>query len=235
MDFLETQYLYFYLLLISVAYPLLQSFEKKLKYYKKFKSLGVATLTMMLLFIPWDIWFTKYEIWWFNSEYITGAKLWHLPIEEILFFVIIPFACVFIYEVVIYFFKPEKLKELPRIFFGFLALLLVVLAIIFNEQAYTFYNFGLTAFALILLVNFKPKWLNTFFVSYWITLVPFLLINGALTGLFTRNAVVNYNPDEIIGIRIFTIPIEDSIYNLLMFLLVIWMYEKLNSIYRLRS
>ena len=47
-----------------------------------------------------------------------------------------------------------------------------------------------------------------FLLAYLVSFLPFILINGALTGSFTKSPVVNYNPDEIIGLRIFTIPIE---------------------------
>ena len=60
---------------------------------------------MMLLFIPWDIWFTDIGVWWFRDDYITGWKIFLLPIEEWLFFIVVPYACIFIYEVLIYFIK----------------------------------------------------------------------------------------------------------------------------------
>ena len=58
------------------------------------------------------------------------------------------------------------------------------------------------------------------------SLIPFLLINGFLTGSFTQEPVVIYNPDEILGIRILNIPVEDSIYNMLMLLIVVFFYER---------
>ena len=72
-------------------------------------------------------------------------------------------------------------------------------------------------------------------LAYLVTLIPFLLVNGILTGSFIGSPVVNYNDAEIIGFRILTIPIEDFVYNLLMFLLVIYIYEKSSSIGQLKS
>ena len=87
MEFLETKYLYFILLAFSFAYPLAQSFEWRLTYYKKWRHLFLGILVMMLIFIPWDIWFTKISVWWFRSDYISGIKLFNLPLEECLFFI----------------------------------------------------------------------------------------------------------------------------------------------------
>ena len=63
---------------------------------------------MMCLFIPWDIYFTAKGVWDFNPNFIIDVKFLYLPIEEWLFFIIVPYACVFIYEVLNYFFPVNK-------------------------------------------------------------------------------------------------------------------------------
>ncbi len=225
MEFLETKYLYFILLAFSFAYPLAQSFEWRLTYYKKWRHLFLGILVMMLIFIPWDIWFTKISVWWFRSDYISGIKLFNLPLEECLFFVIVPFACVFIYEVLNYFIKKDILKKIYTPFLLVLAIILFIVGVFNIEKLYTSITFLSTATALITVLIINPKWLSRFTLAYLVSLVPFLLINGILTGSFIKNPIVNYNPDHILNIRIFTIPVEDSIYNMLMLLIVIATYE----------
>ena len=82
MEILENRFLYFLLMAFSLSYPLAQSFEKRIQFYKKWSRLFRATFFMMLLFIPWDIWFTSQEVWSFNNKYTIGLKVFGLPIEE---------------------------------------------------------------------------------------------------------------------------------------------------------
>lgn len=222
---MESPYLYLGLMIFSLAYPLAQSFERRLTYYKSFKHLLLGALGMMLVFIPWDIWFTKVEVWWFHTDYVTGWFIVGLPIEEWLFFLIVPFACVFIYEALKYFVKTNPLIRSARYLVSVLAIIYAVLAFMYYDNLYTGITAFLAALMAILLARKNPKWLPDFLLMYAVSWVPFILINGALTGMFTKNPVVNYNAAEIIGVRIFTIPVEDSIYNFLMLAIVLVIYE----------
>jgi lycopene cyclase domain-containing protein len=44
-------------------------------------------------------------VWSFNDQYITGIKFMGLPLEEILFFLTVPFSCMFIYACLNYYVK----------------------------------------------------------------------------------------------------------------------------------
>lgn len=221
------RFLYLFILLISLIGPLLYSFQKRMTYFKKWIAVMMSIALMMVIFIPWDIYFTNRGVWWFNEKYITGIKFWHLPIEEWMFFVAIPFACVFLYEVLNYFFPKDIFQRSSRVVITVLAVLLFSLSILFKQQMYTSVTFFLTSLFLLYTAFLNPHWLGRFLRFYLLSWIPFLLVNGALTGAFTTEAVVNYNPKEIIGIRIFTVPVEDSVYSLLMLLFVIMNYEYL--------
>ena len=213
-------------MLLSLAYPLARSFERRIYYYKKWKFLLTSILLMMLLFIPWDIWFTHWSVWQFNNDYICGLKLFLLPIEEWLFFIIIPFACVFIHEVLNYFFNKELEPSAYVKISLLLALILAFSSVIWSDKLYTLVCFSLTSVSLFILSIYKPRWIGSFFRTYIISLIPFLIINGFLTGSFNETPIVSYSSNHIIGIRIMNIPIEDSIYCLLMLLIVIAVYER---------
>lgn len=226
MELLETKYLYLVLMILSISYPLAQSFERRLKLYLNWKALFMAIAAMMLLFIPWDIWFTDLGVWWFRDDYISGVKLFLLPIEEWLFFIIVPYACVFIYEVLNYFIKKDFLYRAARPVFGLIGLGLIAFVLLSSFKYYTSITFGLTGAMVLVLAWQNPHWIGRFLMAYIVCWIPFLLVNGALTGSFTKAPVVNYNEAEIIGLRVTTIPIEDSLYNLLMLLIVVAVYER---------
>ena len=225
MSLLESKYLYLLLLVLSVSFPLTFSWDKRFSFAKKWYRVFAGCAVMMLIFIPWDIWFAKEGVWWFNHKYTLGLDIFLLPIEEWLFFVIIPFSCLFIYESVNYFI-PELMpaKGTKWLSIAFLICCLV-LAFIHQERLYTLIVCIYTAILLAVAIIKKYSWMNTFMLMYLISWLPFLLVNGALTGWFTTEALVNYDPNNFMGIRLFTIPIEDSIYSLGMLLTVCWVYE----------
>lgn len=225
MSFLENSFFYFIILIITVSYPLLRSFEPKIHFYNNWKSLLVSILYMMLIFIPWDIAFTYKNIWHFNPNYVIGLYVFSLPIEEWLFFVIIPFSCVFIHEVVNYFFPLRNGFTYIKSFTLISSFVFYVIAIFYYKQTYTFVCFFFNATLLLFLLIKKNKWLSEAFRTYLFTLIPFLFINGLLTGSFTSEPVVIYNDNAIINFRIMNIPIEDFFYNLSLILVTLKFYK----------
>ena len=230
MGFLESKYLYLGILLATISYPLAQSFEWRINLYQKWKPLCLSILFMMLLFIPWDIWFAKEGVWWFNKNYTLGLTLFYLPVEEWLFFIIVPYACFFIYEVLNFYIKKDILYKAAKPFFIVLGLMLIVFSIVYFPKYYTSLTFGLTGISCLVTVFLKPNWMGRFLLMYLVSFIPFLIVNGLLTGCLIKSPIVNYNPSEIIGLRILTIPIEDSIYNLLMLMIVVSVYEKFRKV-----
>ncbi len=57
----------------------------------------------------------------------------------------------------------------------------------------------------------------------------FFAVNGILTGSVIDSPVVNYNPHEFLGIRMFTIPVEDAVYGYSQFLLNIYFFKLFKS------
>ncbi len=218
--------LYLILNLLTVSFPLVRSFEPRVKYYSKWKALFLAMTISATIFIVWDEIFTRNGIWGFNPDYLIGIYLFQLPVEEWLFFFTIPFASLFIYENVVYFIKkPMADTAACKLLLG-LAILLITLAIANLDRAYTFYNFlGSALLFFYLSLVAKPTYLGHFLVAYLFILIPFFIVNGILTGSFIDAPVVWYNDAENLGFRVGTIPIEDTIYGLFLLLLNVHLYE----------
>lgn len=215
---------YALLLAASIIIPLLWSFEDKIRFVRKWPAVLAGVLVMMLVYIPWDIIFTQKGIWSFNHKYVTGLYIWDLPVEEWLFFVVIPFCLMFVYEVLKYFF-PKFFYPKTALYLSIgLGLFFILLAILNYHRLYTFVVM-LVAGVLALLqpvIRSHKTWLSHFFLTYAVSLIPFLIVNGVLTAL----PVVSYNDLENFGIRIFTIPVEDSVYLMGMMFIVFMVYEK---------
>ena len=220
--------LYAWLMLGSIIGPFALSFDKKVAFYKWFKPLFIGIFINAFLFILWDGWFTRSGIWWFNNDYVLPFRFNDLPIEEWLFFIVVPFASVFIYACIKAYFSDKFFQPFVSIINYTFIVLLVVACVLFNDKTYTLVNCAL-ALALLLLHQFyfKKSYMAYFWMAYFVHLIPFLLVNGVLTGAITPEPVVGYNTNEIIGLRIYTIPIEDTIYALTCLLIPISVMEYL--------
>jgi lycopene cyclase domain-containing protein len=204
------KYTYLLLLVFSLAYPLAQSFEWRLQLWKRWRYLFPAIILNATIFLLWDVYFAYHNVWAFNPEYVIGIWLYKLPLEEWLFFVVVPYACFFIYAVLNYYVK--KIYEFSWFFaiHSIITLLLLLTGIYFIERIYTSVAFLLAAIVLFIVGRhplFRLK-IRRFYSAYLVSLIPFLVINGVLTAM----PVVTYNDSENLGIRIYTIPLEDSIY-----------------------
>ncbi len=226
---MNQHYTYFLILAVSIAGPLALSFDKKVAFYKKWKYLFPAMIIPALIYILWDIYFTANGVWRFNEDYIAGIKMVNLPIEEVLFFFIVPYCCVFIYECIRCYFPKWKDNKTADTILKILAVCLAITGAVFFERHYTFWTFMLNAFFIAAIYTFRGYFklfdAASFLISYSIILVPFLIVNGFLTAI----PVVLYNDAENLGIRIYTIPFEDTFYGMLLVMMNIVIYEKLKN------
>ncbi len=212
--------------LISVAFPLLASFETRLRFWKNWPGLFLGIAVMMVFFVPWDVAFTAEGIWGFNEAFLIGIEIAGLPIEEWLFFLLISYSCIFLYEVMRYFISKDLLGPSAKWMSGMLSAVLLIIALFHIDQAYTFITFLSTSLVLgVHAFLLKSPWLGRFFIGYAVSLVPFFLVNGILTGSWIEEPIVWYNDQENLGLRLGTIPIEDPIYLMLMLLIVTTVYE----------
>ena len=224
------KYLYLLLDAFTLIYPLLSSFEPRMHFVSKWSALFLGIGWMALLFIPWDVLFTMSGVWGFNSTFLTGIQFLHLPLEEWLFFIVVPYACMFIYEAVIYFIPSQPLLKISKPLSILLGIGLCVLGCLFYDRWYTSLTFVTAGIGLLLhTLWIRQTYMGHFYLAFLFWLIPFFLVNGILTGSYLPQPIVWYNDAENLGIRLTIIPVEDSIYLLLMMLIITTVYEnKLN-------
>jgi lycopene cyclase domain-containing protein len=226
---LNNHYIYFLILLGSIAGPLLLSFDKKVSFYKKWKYVFPAMIIPAILYILWDMFFTQKGVWFFNEAYITGIKIVNLPLEEVLFFLIIPYCCLFVYECIRCYFPLFYDSKNADIILKVLAGILLFTGIYFYDKYYTSWTFILTAIFIAIVYAFRKYFKDfdafSFLIAYMICLVPFLIVNGFLTSM----PVVLYNDAENLGVRIFTIPFEDTFYGMLLVVMNVALFEKFRN------
>ncbi|GAL87274.1 hypothetical protein MYP_4504 [Sporocytophaga myxococcoides] len=221
-----TKYTYLLINLGSVIIPFLFSFHPKLQFYKKWHYFFGANIVVSSLFILWDMYYTHLGVWGFNPTYLTGYYVMNLPIEEILFFICIPFASVYSYHCFRIFFPSPNLPY--REITGILILVLIITGGIHYDKIYTSVTFfGLAFFLLLVVFIYKTDWTASFYLAFAFLLIPFFIVNGILTGTGPEHPIVWYDNSENLGIRMLTIPVEDTFYGMLLLMGNVAVYERL--------
>ncbi len=202
--------LYLLINILIIIVPITFSFEKKLKFYRKIPSVFLSIIIVSTVYIIWDHAAAVRGDWSFNPRYILGINIFSLPVEEVLFFITVPYSCIFIYETIFYFVN-EKEINVKKSYSFIVSALFIIAAFVFDEQLYTFNVliftgslFLICGLLFISLLRSKNFWLTVL-----ISFLPFLIVNY----FFTSLPVVEYNAASIWGIRVFTIPLEDFFYS----------------------
>ncbi len=230
LPWLETRWAYFYLHIFTFVPVFALSFDKNVHYYKKWKPLLPAIVIVGAVFILWDVFFTVKGVWGFNERYFAGVTFLSLPVEEWLFFFTVPFACVFIYECLNFYIKPDLLVRIERpMTLGLIAVFLVV-GFLFWGHLYTSTTFLLAGFFVLYHFLFLDgSYRSRFYLAFLVSLLPFLIVNGVLTGGYTEQPIVIYNPEEYLGLRITSVPVDDAVYGFLLLFGVVSIYEHLSK------
>ena len=184
-----------------------------MNFIRFWKPFFLAIISVGLFFIIWDIYFAYQNVWGFNDDYLIGIRWFKLPLEEWLFFLLIPYASNFIHYSLEYFFpKLELSKKATQ---GISIILFVVSLGVFTwnlDKIYTASSFGLFALLMLFQMLFQWKYARRFYLSFILIYIPFFFVNSALTGSYSEKPVVFYDDAENLGIRVGTMPLEDSFY-----------------------
>jgi lycopene cyclase domain-containing protein len=219
---------YFLIIFSIIIVPLIYSiFDKTLFYLKNIKSLIFSILIVGGFFIVWDIIVTIRGHWDFSKNEIFGIYFFGLPIEEILFFIVVPFSCLLIWETLNFFNKSNLDFSSNKFIFYLIGSLFILFSLFFIHLEYTFVVLFITGLTL-LLTNFSS---NLFFKrNYYFFIIICFLLFLFFNYLLTSIPIVIYGSNFITNFRILTIPIEDFFYNFSLLTLYLLVYELFKKI-----
>lgn len=221
---MKTEYLIFNLFVLSG--PLAFSYLRWSNFRSARKKAILAACLVAVPYIAWDIAVTGSH-WHFNRPYTLNARFLGLPAGEWLFFVSVPFACLFSWET-LFFQRDEKaVPLLSLVRWCWVALLVVGMWVYVQGLGYT--GLMLIALGLAALVDIfsrtevllRPR---TYAFLGFVCLMT-LIFNGYLTA----RPVVLYEASQQIGFRVWTIPIEDFGYGISLMLFNVVLYQRLQS------
>ncbi|WP_322969716.1 lycopene cyclase domain-containing protein [Faecalibacter sp. LW9] len=220
---------YTYLLInfFTIIICFIYSFDRRIQFNRHFGTFAKASIIVAIPFILWDIYFTKIGVWWFNDAYVIGWRIGGLPIEEWLFFICIPFSCVFTYFCLTKFFDLSLFNAFNNIIVFITTIVCAVVALLYFDRTYTM----VTAIVMICSVIYfhfiaKQEWIGQASFIFFVLMLGFFPVNGILTGSGLESPIVNYNPNEFLNLRMGTIPIEDAVYGYAQFLWNIYFFTK---------
>ncbi len=224
---MKQKYIYLSINLLALAIPFALSFYQKAPFWRKWKYVLPAIALTAAVFIAWDVAFTHAGIWSFNPRYTIGIDLWGLPVEEMLFFICIPYASLFTYFALNHLIEKDHLFPHQELISSIVIVLLLIFGTYFIHNLYTGTTFLVTGMLLAFIwLKLRLRFMGRFYFAYAVLLIPLLIISGVLTGAFLDEPVVLYNDAHNSGIRLGTIPIEDTVHAFLLLLIPITLWEK---------
>lgn len=218
------EYLIFNGLILSG--PIVFSFDHKVRYINHWKTSLLSALIVAVPFIAWDIWATDRH-WWFHPERTLPTRLFGLPAGEWLFFLSIPFACLFIWQIL----KVRNGYPLNIALCGFYRIwpLMIGFAILLFIQGKEYTGLTCASCGLAILLDYLLK---THILMHRDCIVYFGIITGLMlvfNGYLTARPIVLYNPAYQLNFRVFSIPLEDFFYGYSLILMNTSVFEKLKG------
>lgn len=233
---MRVEYLIFHMLVFLM--PFVLAFEKNMNFYQHIRYVALSIILVAIPYVVWDVLVTNSH-WWFNESYHLNITLFHLPFEEIFFFFTVPFAGLFIWEVMYFYSKQKnhvlywllqtdfrttaaKRNFLNSLFILILVPLSIILCYYGKEYA------ALVSISGLLLLLTDRMVTNSLLTSRRFLLFSLVLtmLTMIFNGYLTARPVVLYNDSVLLGIRVFTIPLEDFFYGLTLLGWNIVLYEK---------
>lgn len=188
------------------------------------KAISTAIIICTAVFLAWEELFVRLGIWGVNEKYTLSARYGNMVLEKWLFYLTWPFAFLILYDslpaknVFGYYAKPMSV---------FFLVFAILMGWHYQGRLYT----TVCCYALAILVTVqlfvvKGAFLGRFYLAYFIFLLPALALESWLNGSFAHEPITWYDNMENSGFRVFTVPIENLLFLLLLFMLNVTVYER---------
>jgi len=226
---MQLEYLIFNIIVISG--PLLFGSFQKFYFMDRWRDTLISASIVAIPYIVWDALVTDTH-WIFNPQYTLNIRLAHLPIEEWLFFLTVPAACLFTWEMILKR-SDNSFTEFGKIV-RYLAYVLPVIGVwlFLSGKEYTGLVFFFIALAVFVDMYFKTD--LVFQKRFYLYLALITLFIMIFNGYLTWRPIVLYGESYQLGFRIFTIPIEDFGYGFSLLFLCTVVYERIRRISQTR-
>ncbi|MBN1656595.1 MAG: lycopene cyclase domain-containing protein [Deltaproteobacteria bacterium] len=204
-----SEYLIFNLLVFVP--PFAFGLMKRFSFKRQFAPAFLSIFSVAPVLVIWDSLVTKRH-WWFNAEYVAEISILGLPYEEILFFLTVPFACLFTWDMVARRTLPKCHKGLSLIYLLLVIAGLSGIPIWFTGKEYTALAlFSLAISSAVDLVLRTRLLQQPRFFAFLVLVIIFITV---FNGYLTARPVVLYDSQYQSDVRIITIPVEDYVYGI---------------------
>lgn len=195
------------LLLVVAFIPLLFGSRNRTRIFPKLKYFIPAIVFTGAVFIIWDNRFTQIGIWSYNPEYLSGKQILSLPWEIWLYYVVISWVSLFVYEWVKLNFSRFEMANVAVAVSLILLVVFGLIAFFSRQRIYTFFTFFLLAiyFGYTLFRNRFKRYFAQFYITFFILLIPFFILSAVLVAL----PVISYSPEYTLSFRILQVPVEN--------------------------
>lgn len=195
----------------------------------RFKYWFEALFSIIIVMIPYIVWDAAVtgKHWLFNSDYILGIYLTKLPIEEWLFFITVPFACLFTWEMIVRNIKDRPLSIGKYVYY--MQYIFPIIAVLFFTQGKQYTGLVMIFLSLAIFMDSLMKTDLLMQKRFYLYLSFIILFTLIFNGYLTWRPVVLYGEFYQLDFRVFTIPIEDFGYGLSLLYFNTILYEKLKT------
>ena len=211
--------------IIVIAGPLIFGMLKPYYFIHRWRNAFISIIVVGTPFIIWDSLVTGTH-WMFNQAYILGIYFFNLPLEEWLFFLTVPFACLYTWEMISKHSNDQSIEKIKHVRKWLYLMIIPGIVLFAYGLEYTGLVFiFLTISVLIDQILKTDLIVKKRFYYFLAMIIGFTLI---FNGFLTWRPVVLYGEEFQIGFRIITIPIEDFGYGIALLFLNTSIFEKLN-------